>query len=114
WSGTVDAAGAKTERTSNFFPYFKGGLEGKLSDKFTFRFGVAREWNQENTKQPNGDEESEGWVSTRFYLGAAYTRGPLSLDFNLDPNFFLRGPYLFSGESGNLATQVSIRWIFGE
>lgn len=114
WSRTVDAAGSKTDTTHNYFPYFKGGAECFLSDKFTFRFGYAREWNQENVKQPNGDEEATGWVTSRFYLGAAYTRGPLSVDFNLDPGFFTRGPYFISGSGGNIASQISIRWIWGE
>ncbi|MBM3329519.1 MAG: hypothetical protein FJY67_08630 [Calditrichaeota bacterium] len=112
-SGKTDVAGGTEETDMWLLPYFKGGMEAPLSDKFTFRFGGVREWTVNTVKEADGDEETVSGATTRFYIGAAYNRGPFSADFHVDPGFFTRGPYLVTGASGPLAFQVSLKYMWG-
>lgn len=111
-SRTVDDGTTKHEYAATMLPYFRGGMEAPLSEHFTFRLGGVKEWNS-NSHKVGSDEEITGTVRTQFYIGAGYVRGNFTLDANLDPGFFTRGPYLITGADGDWATQVSLKYVWG-
>lgn len=110
-SNTIDNAGTETENGYNLLPYFKGGMEAPLSEHFTIRCGGVKEWWTFSTKT-GSDEVNTSGADTRLYIGAGYKRGNWNLDMNVDPGFFTRGPYLFTGAAGPLATQVSMTYAW--
>jgi hypothetical protein len=112
-SVVTPAGGSATtiERTNNSMPYFKGGMEMPMSERFTFRVGGVKVWNGKGWKS-GSEEETWGMVQTKMYMGFAYNREHFMLDANMDPGFFTRGPYLISGAGGALATQVSLKYTW--
>lgn len=112
-SGTHDAAGTETEWSDNATPYFSGGMEVAVSEKFVFRFGGVKEWSGTTMKTGNVEHNTSG-AATRMYIGAAYVRGPFSIDMNVNPGFFTNGPYLITGAGGPWASQVSMQYYWGK
>ncbi|MBM3325709.1 MAG: porin family protein [Calditrichaeota bacterium] len=105
--------GVKADSSVWLMPYFRAGMEVAVSEKFTFRFGGVKEWEAVDVES-GGQKESWGNVNTRFYLGAAFKRGPFSIDLNVDPGILTRGPYLITGAPGPWASMVSLRYVWGE
>jgi len=110
-SGTHDAAGVKTDMSTNLLPYFKGGMETPLTEHWIFRFGGVKEWTSNSTKTGNNEHNTSG-AATRMYLGAGYVRGPFSMDMNVEPALFTNGPYIISGKGGAWASQVSMSYTW--
>ncbi len=103
--------GAKADSSEWLLPYFRGGMEIPVSEKFMFRFGVVKEWISRSVDH-DGPKESWGLVDTRFYMGAAFHRGPFALDLCVDPGLITRGPYFITGAPGNWATMASLRYAW--
>lgn len=107
-NGTMDVAGTESDISDWVFPYFRFGLEYLMNEKFTFRFGGHKSWYSMTAPEGGVDVTRSGAMSG-FNIGLGYHRKNLTLDADLDPGFFTRGPYLISGGAGSLASQVSLR-----
>jgi len=101
------------EMSDNLLPYFKGGMEVAVSEKFTFRFGGVKEWTTDTEKDGNKEHNTSG-ASTRMYIGGAYVRGPFVMDMNVEPAIFTNGPYILSGKGGAWASNVSLAYTWGK
>ncbi len=111
-TGSVDN-GNKTDMSNWVLPYFKGGMEGPLSEHFLLRWGGVKEWTMSSHKS-TGHEETWSGVNTRFYLGACYTRGNLTVDANVNPGLITDGPYFITGAPGAWASSVTMKYMWGK
>ncbi len=105
---------AKTEDKAGLtnLPYFRIGLESEVSEKVDIRFGAVKMWSSRNTEDNDGNKESWGFAGTDLYVGVGLHFGDLDIDANVDPGFFTRGPYLLSGQTGDMAFNVSLRYVW--
>ncbi|MBT3231290.1 MAG: hypothetical protein HN356_00600 [Calditrichaeota bacterium] len=95
------------------YPYFKLGLEAELTSWMDFRMGVSKSWIREFDEDNNGkDTEMWGYADTDLFLGTAFHFGNLDIDAQIDPKFLTRGPNFISGQSGNLASRISLKYIW--
>lgn len=118
-SGTKEmtpAVGTATEdkMSSTAIPYFRIGMEADISSKVDVRFGAVKKWAGASTEADNGNKDSWGFADTEIYLGAAVHYGNLDIDAAIDPGFLTRGPYLLSGQSGDMAACISLRYTWGD
>ena len=112
-SGTQKDGPTKIKYDINSTPYLKLGLESALSRKITLRLGAVKKWVGYSYERSIGTT-SLGRVETRTYLGAGFHPGNLEIDADVNPEFLTRGPYMLSGATGDLATQVSLKYYWGE
>ena len=107
-------AATTTKRSYKTLPYFRFGLEATISEKFDFRMGAQKQWFSLTNEDNIGNKDTWGYAGTSLSLGFAYHRGNLNIDAAMNPGFFTRGPFLISGAAANLASQVSVRYAWGD
>ena len=111
---TDDGTSVETTFKMREVPYFRVGLEAEVFSWMDLRLGAQRTWNSFSYEDPDKNSESWGGADTDLYLGAGFHWGNMDIDAWIDPGFVTRGPYLVSGESGNLAMQASVKYYWGE
>ncbi|MDP8229168.1 MAG: hypothetical protein P9M15_06925 [Candidatus Electryoneaceae bacterium] len=106
----VTAGGSSVENGyGNTYPYFKIGLEAEVTSWMDFRMGAHKSWNGLFVESNNGDDtENWGYAETDLYVGTAFHFGNLDIDAQVDPNFLTRGPNFISGQSGDMASRISL------
>ena len=101
----------------NYVPYFKMGLEGKVTNWLDIRLGAVSEWySSEGTSAGPADEVTyTGYgVNARTYLGAGFHFGDLHIDAQLEAAFLNNGPHFVTGNSTeDWASRVALRYDFG-
>jgi len=106
--------GDESTKTNMNLPYFKGGLEGNVTDWWDVRFGAVKYWMSESTEDWYEDEEplnyKSGWAETSLYIGSGLHFGNLDIDVWMDPAFALNGPYFVSGNATMMAYQASLTY----
>ncbi len=115
WTTTVnedtvyDDSSEEWKYSNNYMPYFRVGLEGKVTKWWDVRLGAVKYWTKDKTEYPvdlwfygQGREETWGGASTSTYLGSGFHFGDhLHVDVWLDPEFVLNGPNFVSGKTYN-------------
>lgn len=93
-------------------PYFRIGLEGKVTNWMDVRMGATKVWASHTSENNDADTEKWGFVEDNFVLGAGFHFNALDIDAELDPGFLTRGVYFVSGSGGNIATRVQLTYTF--
>jgi len=110
-STDVTVQGEKTEENSDsHIPYIKGGIDAELRDWLNIRGGVEKQlWSDEHKGLAEGaDLTQHSGADFQGYIGAGIHLGDWTIDTQVDPNIFYRGPNFISGAAANLNTRVSL------
>jgi hypothetical protein len=98
--------GADDTITNMHLPYFKGGLEGEVTDWWDVRFGAVKRWETED----DDDAYKAGWSETDTYFGAGLHFGNLDIDIEVHSDFVLNGPYFVSGMATQITNMASVTY----
>jgi hypothetical protein len=89
-------------------------MEAQLYDWLWARMGAYKAWQKESTEDNDGNTEYWGYANTSLYLGAGFLFKNLHIDAQVNPGFMTRGPYIVSGSGGDMFSQVTIYYVWGE
>ncbi|MBI5527818.1 MAG: hypothetical protein HY897_15925 [Deltaproteobacteria bacterium] len=93
-------------------PYLRVGLEGMVTDWLDLRLGAVKRWVDAFEDVTEEVSRRTGYSSMTTYLGAGLKFDRLTMDFMVDPGFFLRGPNFISGEAGMLNARASLKYAW--
>lgn len=114
-SGETTFQGDKSSESSfNYLPFVKAGVEAEVKSWCDFRAGVEKQLfttSSEPVDTAATDTEDTG-ADFQGFIGAGFYVADLVIDVQIDNKFLSRGPYLISGESGNLNTRISVLYPF--
>jgi hypothetical protein len=99
------------ENSGKHIPYVKGGIDAELRNWLDIRAGVEKQLTSISNKGVVGDHPPETRASSaefQGYIGAGIHLGDWTIDTQVDPNIFYRGPNFISGAQANLNTRISI------
>jgi hypothetical protein len=93
-------------------PYLRVGIEGMVTDWLDLRLGAVKRWVDAFEDVTEEVSRRTGYASMASYLGAGLKFERLSMDFMVDPVFFLRGPNFISGEAGMFNARASLKYAW--
>lgn len=101
---------AVQENSSRHIPYVKGGIDAEIRSWLDMRAGVEKQMYSDEMKGVTDGAPVLEYSGAEFqgYIGAGIHLGDWTIDTQVDPNIFYRGPNFVSGASSNLNTRVSI------
>ncbi len=109
---------SESKHTWTHLPYFRIGLEGHVTKWWDVRLGATKIWegHQMETGTNPTVTNSYGGSATTTYLGSGVHFGNLAVDFHINPDFVLNGPYFITGAQSNppsqMAYQASIKYTW--
>ncbi|NQT35806.1 hypothetical protein HQ587_11495 [bacterium] len=113
---SVKGSKETTKYPYTIFPNFGLGLEAQIKDWLDIRIGANKGWIKEGyePEEPTGanPEETYGYASEVFYLGAGFHFGELDIDVQINPDLVLNGPHFVSGVASSMATMATLTYTF--
>jgi hypothetical protein len=126
---TVDQVMDKTTVSVFTLPSIRSGLEYQILDWMVVRAAFVKLLSDKTTKVVHDDPDGKTVVTTTYSLvpnignqapqaayyytlGVGLTFQHLFLDFELDPGYLTRGPYVLSGAGAPMFFQASATWTF--
>jgi hypothetical protein len=103
-------------------PYVRFALEARLLSWLDFRAGVIKFLRADTVTEDKLDDQmpennrlndvTRDYPFFDYFVGAAVHYEGFFLDFQVDPNWFLRGPDILSGSGGNMFINASLGYRF--
>lgn len=126
---TVDEVMDKTTVSTFALPSIRSGIEYQILDWMVLRAAFVKLIEDKTTKTVHDDPDGKTVVTTEYSLvpkignqapqaayyytlGLGLTFQHFFLDFELDPGYLARGPYVLSGAGAPMFLQASATWTF--
>jgi hypothetical protein len=116
---TAGPDSGQSETTTFIFPYFGIGLDAKINEWLDFRMGASQHDSMVTTEAcPVGSSSCESAITTKNSdVALVYTAGfglhfaDLTVDMNLNPQFFNNGLYMVNGQTtGPFGLDIALRY----